>query len=194
MAFAIALSSHFATRFALPQSSLSSQQKVLSSGLPLRSSFLPSVKALRRLDCGQSSRNFQASRKVFSITMKEAVQTNKAPAAVGPYSQAIKTKDTVYVSGCLGLVPSTGDFESTTDVEIQTKQALENMKAIVEAAGSSMDKVVKTTILLKDINDFAKVNAIYATYFPSVPPARSTFAVAALPKAGLIEIEAIALL
>eukprot|EP00274_Cyanoptyche_gloeocystis_P007146 CAMPEP_0196666130 /NCGR_PEP_ID=MMETSP1086-20130531/63935_1 /TAXON_ID=77921 /ORGANISM="Cyanoptyche gloeocystis , Strain SAG4.97" /LENGTH=126 /DNA_ID=CAMNT_0042003219 /DNA_START=249 /DNA_END=629 /DNA_ORIENTATION=+ len=126
--------------------------------------------------------------------MKEAVQTNKAPAAVGPYSQAIKTKDTVYVSGCLGLVPSTGDFESTTDVEIQTKQALENMKAIVEAAGSSMDKVVKTTILLKDINDFAKVNAIYATYFPSVPPARSTFAVAALPKAGLIEIEAIALL
>eukprot|EP00276_Gloeochaete_wittrockiana_P006175 CAMPEP_0184656126 /NCGR_PEP_ID=MMETSP0308-20130426/15687_1 /TAXON_ID=38269 /ORGANISM="Gloeochaete witrockiana, Strain SAG 46.84" /LENGTH=88 /DNA_ID=CAMNT_0027093073 /DNA_START=287 /DNA_END=553 /DNA_ORIENTATION=- len=84
-------------------------------------------------------------------------------------------------------------FESDTDVEVQTEQALKNLQAIIEAGGSSLTRVVKTTILLADINDFAKVNAIYAKYFPSNPPARSTFAVKALPKAALIEIEAIAL-
>eukprot|EP00741_Cyanophora_paradoxa_P014272 tig00020780_g13764.t1 len=139
-----------------------------------------------------------AATRVFThstvCAMRQVVQTDAAPSAVGPYSQAIKTKDTLYVSGCLGLVPATMDFESATDVEIQTEQALKNLKAIIEAGGSRLENVVKTTILLAKIDDFAKVNAIYAKYFPKDPPARSTFAVAALPKAALVEIEAIALL
>ncbi|EGG14436.1 hypothetical protein DFA_12208 [Cavenderia fasciculata] len=107
------------------------------------------------------------------------VSTPNAPAAIGPYSQAIKANGQVWVSGCLGL-------DKDDDVELQTHKALENMKAILEAAGSSMNKVVKTTILLKDINDFVKVNKVYASFFPAEPPARSTFAVRDLPKAVMI--------
>eukprot|EP01098_Paradermamoeba_levis_P003698 TRINITY_DN1655_c0_g4_i1.p1 TRINITY_DN1655_c0_g4~~TRINITY_DN1655_c0_g4_i1.p1 ORF type:complete len:149 (+),score=53.19 TRINITY_DN1655_c0_g4_i1:136-582(+) len=124
---------------------------------------------------------------------KVVVSTPKAPAAIGPYSQAIKANGFVFVSGCIPLVPETNAFPSNDDIELQTTQALENLKNIVEASGSSLDKVVKTTILLIDINHFPKVNAIYAKYFPSDPPARATYAVAALPKGAMIEIECIAL-
>eukprot|EP01132_Coremiostelium_polycephalum_P007497 gene7497-9213_t len=120
------------------------------------------------------------------------VSTNNAPAAIGPYSQAIKANGQVFVSGCIGFDPKTMDFTSNK-VEEQTKVALQNMKAILEASGSSMNKVVKTTILLRDMADFGPVNNVYSTFFPDEPPARSTFAVAGLPKNALVEIEAIAL-
>ncbi|EFA77633.1 hypothetical protein PPL_12240 [Heterostelium album PN500] len=113
---------------------------------------------------------------------KIVITTNEAPAAIGPYSQAIKANGQIFVSGCLGLDPKTMQFTSETDVEIQTQVALQNMSKILDAAGSSMSKVVKTTILLKDINDFAKVNQVYSKYFSVDPPARSTFAVRDLPK------------
>ncbi|KAF2074935.1 hypothetical protein CYY_003768 [Polysphondylium violaceum] len=121
------------------------------------------------------------------------VSTDKAPSAIGPYSQAIAANGQVWVSGCLGFDKDTMDFVSTTDVSAQTHRALENMSQILDAAGSSMGKVVKTTILLKSMDDFAAVNKVYATFFPVDPPARSTFAVACLPRNALVEIEAIAL-
>ena len=123
--------------------------------------------------------------------MKKVIATAKAPAAIGPYSQGMEAGNLVFTSGQLGLVPETGEFAPGGAAE-QAKQSLENVKAVLEAAGSSMDKVVKTTVLLKDINDFAAVNAVYATFFGSEPPARSAFEVANLPKGGLVEIEAIA--
>lgn len=124
---------------------------------------------------------------------KQVIATDKAPAALGPYSQAIKAGNTVYVSGQIGIVPGTKDFASP-DVEGQTEQVLKNMGAILEAAGASYKHVVKTTILLADINDFAKVNAIYAKYFTEQPPARATFAVKDLPLGARVEIEATAVL
>ncbi len=125
--------------------------------------------------------------------MKKVIATAKAPAAIGPYSQGIDAGSLVFTSGQLGLVPETGEF-AEGGAAAQAKQSLENVKAVLEAAGSSMDKVVKTTVLLKDINDFAAVNAVYATFFTDgVCPARSAFEVANLPKGGLVEIEAIAL-
>ena len=124
---------------------------------------------------------------------KEVIATEKAPAALGPYSQAIKAGNTIYVSGQIGIVPGTKDFASP-DVEGQTDQVLKNMGAILEAAGASYKDVVKTTILLADIGDFAKVNAIYAKYFTEKPPARATFAVKDLPLAARVEIEATAVL
>ncbi|KYQ89585.1 hypothetical protein DLAC_09541 [Tieghemostelium lacteum] len=124
---------------------------------------------------------------------RTVVSTPNAPAAIGPYSQAIKANGQVFVSGCLGLDKTTMDFVSQTDVSAQTQKALENMSEILTAAGSSMNKVVKTTILLQSMDDFAAVNKVYSTFFPVDPPARSTFAVACLPKKALVEIEAIAL-
>jgi len=120
------------------------------------------------------------------------ISTEHAPKAIGPYSQGIKANGQIFVSGQLGLDPKTGDFASN-EVEGQAKRALENISAILNAGGSSMEKVVKTTILLKEMADFPKVNAIYEKFFPQNPPARATFAVAGLPKNGLVEIEAIAL-
>lgn len=122
--------------------------------------------------------------------MRETIAAKNAPAAVGPYVHAVKTGDTLYTSGQLGLIPATGELPE--GVEAQTKQSLENLKAVVEAAGMTMANIVKTTVFLADINDFAKVNAIYATYFEGEAPARSCVQVAALPKGGLVEIEAIA--
>ncbi|EGC39129.1 hypothetical protein DICPUDRAFT_45411 [Dictyostelium purpureum] len=124
---------------------------------------------------------------------KVVVSTKNAPGAIGPYSQAIIANNQVFVSGCLGLDKDTMAFVHETDVSAQTKRALENMKNILEAAGSSMEKVVKTTILLKSMDDFGAVNTVYATFFPVDPPARSTFAVACLPKNALVEIECIAI-
>ena len=124
---------------------------------------------------------------------KKVIQTEKAPKAIGPYSQAIRTDSLIYTAGQIGLVPATGELVANT-VEEQTRQALTNLQNVVEAAGSTFANVVKTTVFLKDMNDFPRMNAIYAEFFPENPPARSTVAVAALPKGGLVEIEAIALI
>ncbi|MDL2215542.1 RidA family protein [Ruminococcaceae bacterium OttesenSCG-928-N02] len=123
--------------------------------------------------------------------MKKILVTDKAPAAIGPYSAGVQAGNTVYVSGQLGTVPATGDFAGDT-IEAQTRQSLENMKAILEAAGYTMADVVKTTCLLADIGDFAAMNAVYAEYFPQDCPARAAFQVGCLPRNGLVEIEAIA--
>ncbi len=122
---------------------------------------------------------------------REVVVTQHAPAAVGPYSQAIQTGSFIFASGQLGLDPQNGRLRE--GLEAQTRQALDNLSAVLQAAGSSLSQVVKTTIFLVDMAAFPTVNAIYAEYFPGDPPARSTVQVAALPLGGLIEIEAIAL-
>lgn len=122
---------------------------------------------------------------------RQAVSTNGAPSAIGPYSQAIASGDLVFCSGQLGLDPASGELVDG-GVEAQAERALRNLSAVLDAAGLTFGNVVKTTIFLADIGDFAAVNAIYATFMPDPAPARSTFAVGALPKGGLVEIEAIA--
>ena len=122
--------------------------------------------------------------------IRETISAAKAPAAVGPYVHAVKAGDTLYTSGQLGLIPETGELPE--GVEAQAKQALENLKAVLEAAGMTMANVVKTTVFLADINDFAAINSIYARYFTGDAPARSCVQAGALPKGGLFEIEAIA--
>ena len=121
----------------------------------------------------------------------KAIATQNAPAAIGPYSQAVKAGNTVYVSGQLGIDPSTGNF-AEGGTEAQTRQSLTNISNILKEAGLSMKNVAIVTVLLADINDFAAVNEIYKDFFEAPFPARSAFAVAALPKGGKIEIEAIA--
>ncbi|MEO2205761.1 RidA family protein [Paenibacillus pabuli] len=123
--------------------------------------------------------------------MKKPISTEQAPGAIGPYSQAVAAGDFVYTSGQLGLNPQTGEFGA--DVQEQTRLSLSNVKAILEAAGTSMDKVVKTTVFLKDMNDFVPVNEVYSTFFEQPYPARSAVEVARLPKDALVEIEVIAL-
>ncbi len=123
--------------------------------------------------------------------MKEVIHSTLAPKAIGPYSQAIATNDLVFVSGQLGIDASTGEFKGA-DIHSQTTQSMENIKAILKEAGLGMDSVVKTTILLKSLDDFAVVNGIYGSYFTEPYPARATFQVAKLPKDALVEIEAIA--
>lgn len=122
---------------------------------------------------------------------RQVITTTHAPAAIGPYSQAIKTDFLIFASGQLGLNPETGKL--VEGVEAQARQALANIAALLQAAGSSMDQIVKTTIFLANLADFATVNAIYAQAFTGSPPARSTVQVAALPLGGLVEIEVIAL-
>ncbi|WP_410513294.1 RidA family protein [Paenibacillus sp. BR2-3] len=121
---------------------------------------------------------------------KKQVSTTKAPGAIGPYSQAIAAGNWVYTSGQLGLNPDTGELAE--GVQEQARQALGNVKAILEEAGASLDHVVKTTVFLKDMNDFAAVNEVYSTFFTEPYPARSAIEVARLPKDGLVEIEAVA--
>ena len=121
---------------------------------------------------------------------RQAITTSGAPAALGPYSQAIVSGDLVFCAGQLGIDPATGDVAD--GVEAQADRAIRNLGAVLDAAGCSFADVVKTTIFLADINDFAAVNAIYARYIVDPAPARSTFAVGALPKGARIEIEAIA--
>ena len=123
--------------------------------------------------------------------MKQVINTNQAPGAIGPYSQAIKANGFLFVSGQLPVVPATGQF-AEGGVSGQTRQSLENVKAILAAAGCTLDDVVKTTVFIKDMNDFGVVNTAYAEYFTQDCPARACFEVARLPKDALVEIEVIA--
>ncbi|PYT96036.1 MAG: reactive intermediate/imine deaminase [Acidobacteria bacterium] len=123
--------------------------------------------------------------------MKDVVLTDKGPKPIGPYSQAIRANGFLYVSGQVALDPKTGEFVGT-DIRQQTEKTLENIKGILEAAGSNLHHVVKTTVFLKDMNDFAAMNDAYGKYFSLAPPARSTVQVARLPKDALVEIEVIA--
>jgi 2-iminobutanoate/2-iminopropanoate deaminase len=132
----------------------------------------------------------------MSSSTKTAITTSHAPAAIGPYSQAVRVGDFIYTSGQVALDPATGQIVSG-GIEAQTTRALENLKAVIEAAGSSLGQVFKTTVFLKDMNDFAAMNAIYGRYLApegAVAPARSTVEVARLPKDALVEIEIIAAL
>ena len=122
----------------------------------------------------------------------KAISTPNAPAAIGPYSQAIEIGDTIFTSGIIPIVPSTGNVVGYS-VEEQTRQVLDNLKALLEDAGSSMENVVKTTVFIKNMDDFGKINDIYATYFTGMLPARSCVEVARLPKNVKLEIEAIAI-
>lgn len=124
--------------------------------------------------------------------MKQTISTTNAPAAIGPYAQGIDAGGFIFTSGQIPVDPQTGVMPGT--IEEQAKQSLTNVKAVLEAAGSSMDKVIKTTVFLKDMNNFAAMNAVYATFFKEgMVPARSAVEVARLPKDAMLEIEAIAL-
>ena len=123
--------------------------------------------------------------------MKKIIQTSKAPAAIGPYSQAVVHENTIYCSGQLPLNPETMEIMGSTAAE-QTKQVIENLKAVLEAAGTNLEKVLKCTIFVKNLNDFASINEIYGSYFPENPPARATVEVSRLPKDALVEIECVA--
>jgi reactive intermediate/imine deaminase len=118
---------------------------------------------------------------------RQTIHSNQAPAAIGPYSQAIRVGNVVYLSGQIGLDPATGNM--VDGVEAQTHQVLRNLRAVCEAAGGTLDQIVKVSLLLVDLNDFARVNEIMATYFSQPYPARATFQVVALPKGGRVEVE-----
>lgn len=122
--------------------------------------------------------------------MKKIIATDKAPAAIGPYSQAVEVNGLVYTSGVIPVDPATGNIPEGSVA--QARQAFTNMKNLVEAAGSSMDKVLKTTVFIKEMNDFAAINEVYAEFFPEPYPARSCVEVARLPKDVMLEIEVIA--
>ena len=123
---------------------------------------------------------------------KEVIFTEKAPKAIAPYSQAQKVGDLLFTSGQIPLNPSTGEL--VTEIKAATKQSLENIKAILEAAGTSLENVVKTVVYIKNMNDFGDVNEVYGEYFKENAPARSCVEVARLPKDALVEIEAIAIM
>jgi len=124
---------------------------------------------------------------------KKVVHTDKAPKAIGPYSAGVSTGHLVFTAGQLGMDPKTGDLVEG-GIQAQTRQALNNLKAVLEAAGSKLELVIKTTVFLKDINAFGQMNEVYGTFFTKNFPARSAFQVAALPKGADVEIEAVALL
>lgn len=128
----------------------------------------------------------------MSVT-KTVISTEHAPKAIGPYSQVIRAGDFIFAAGQTGLDPSTMELVAG-GVQAQARQVLTNLKHVLEAAGSSLSRVVKTTVFLTDMANFATMNAVYMEFFPENPPARSTIAVAGLPKDGLVEIEAIALI
>jgi 2-iminobutanoate/2-iminopropanoate deaminase len=123
--------------------------------------------------------------------MKNVVITDRGPKPIGPYSQAIKANGFVYLSGQVALNPSSGELVGS-DIRQQTERVLENIKGILEASGSNLHHVIKTTVFLKDMNDFSAMNEVYARYFTAAPPARSTVQVSRLPKDALVEIEVIA--
>lgn len=123
--------------------------------------------------------------------MKKVISTDKAPAAIGPYSQAIEVNGMIYTSGIIPVVPATGEIPA--GIEAQADRAIGNLAALLKEAGTGTENVIKTTVFIKDMNDFAKVNEIYAKYFVGMYPARSCVEVARLPKDVLIEIEAVAI-
>lgn len=123
---------------------------------------------------------------------KTVVSTDKAPKAIGPYSQAIKVGESVYTAGQIAIDPATGEIVGG-GIEAQTRRVLQNLTEVLKAAGTSMDKVIKTTVFMTNLTEFNKMNAVYAEFFPKDPPARSTVQVAALPKMGVVEIEVVAL-
>ena len=123
---------------------------------------------------------------------KEMIVSDKAPAAVGPYSQAIRVGDLIYTAGQVPIDPATGKLVEG-DIQAQTRQVIQNLKEVLEAAGSSLDNVVKTTVFLQDINDYAAVNEVYGSFFGNSAPARSAVQVAALPLGAHIEIEVVAI-
>ncbi|MEW6716290.1 MAG: RidA family protein [Chloroflexota bacterium] len=123
---------------------------------------------------------------------KEIIVTENAPKALGPYSAGVRMGNFIFTAGQLGINPLTGEFDSR-DIGDQTRQAMKNLKAILEAAGASMEQVVKTTVFLRDMNDFSAMNAVYAEFFTRDYPARSTVQVARLPKDAAVEIEAVAM-
>jgi 2-iminobutanoate/2-iminopropanoate deaminase len=125
------------------------------------------------------------------MVMRDVVLTDRGPKPIGPYSQAVRVNGFLFVSGQVALDPKTGEM-SAGDVREQTERVLENVKGIVEAAGSKMPHVIKTTVFLKSMNDFTAMNEVYARYFTAAPPARSTVEVARLPKDALVEIEVVA--
>ena len=124
--------------------------------------------------------------------IRETISTDKAPKAIGPYEQAIKVGDFIYTAGQIPIDPKTGNLIAGTIAE-QTRQVLENLKAVLEAAGSSLDKVIKTTVFLKNMADFAVLNEVYGEYLGKAKPARSTVAVADLPRGALVEIDLVAI-
>jgi len=123
---------------------------------------------------------------------KEVVRSDRAPLPIGPYSQAIRAGGLLFLAGQLALDPATGQFLAG-DIKTQTRRALENLSAVLEAAGSSMDRVVKTTVFLKEMNDFGAMNEEYASFFRELPPARTTIQAGRLPRDALVEIDLIAL-
>ena len=123
---------------------------------------------------------------------KSVISTNNAPAAIGPYSQAIKAGNLVFVSGQIPIIPATGEILKG-DIKLQTRQVLENLKNILDAAGSCVDNVVKTTVFMKDLNDYTAINDVYKEFFTDKPPARAAVQAARLPRDVGVEIEAIAL-
>ena len=130
---------------------------------------------------------------MMSFMKREIVNTEKAPGAIGPYSQAVKTNSMVFVSGQLALAPETGELVSD-DIQAETRQALTNLKEILDAAGSCLENVVKTTVFIARMDDFPKINEVYSEFFSTNPPARACIEVSCLPKNANVEIEAIALL
>ena len=130
---------------------------------------------------------------MYTTEGKKIVSTDKAPKAIGPYSQAIRTENLVFTAGQIGLDPATMNIVEG-GIEAQTRQVLTNLKHVLEAADSGLNFVVKTTVFLQSMDDFAAMNAVYAEFFPENPPARSTIAVVGLPKGAMVEIECVALL
>ena len=142
-----------------------------------------------------SSSAFSASAKNNMSPSHKATETKDAPTPVGPYSQAVLTGNTLYVSGQVAIDPASGDMVGGGDVEAETRQVLKNMEAVLKEAGATSHNVVRTTVFLADLGDFAKVNALYAEYFDGpISPARACVQVAALPKAARVEIDCIAVL
>ena len=125
---------------------------------------------------------------------KQVISTKDAPSAIGPYSQAIRAGDTLYLSGQIALDPSTGNLIDDGSIHGQTRRVLQNLVAIVEAAGGTTQNIVKTTVFLRDMSDFGEMNAVYSTFFSSSPPARSTVQAARLPRDVSVEIDCIAVL
>jgi 2-iminobutanoate/2-iminopropanoate deaminase len=123
---------------------------------------------------------------------KEVVRSDRAPLPIGPYSQVIRAGGLLFLAGQIALEPATGQFLGG-DIKVQTRRVLQNLAAVLEAAGSSMDRVVKTTVFLKDLNDFGAMNEDYGSFFQEAPPARTTVQVARLPRDALVEIDLIAL-